>query len=659
MRTDSSFVDEIHEILEAPVYTDVIDTLRPNSIFVLDVSTPALTDVFIEAGGDFINFLKQAIFRVIQEKRGSDYDSETNYRNLKIEISGVSTIEMHDVNVRDYENKTVCFDCIVIAADAPKSYVKKGKVVCQLCGNSEDVSCDVNREIPHLKCDTPSCQKNIMKVNTENLITDDIQTLLLQEPMEKAKNNSPVIITAKILGSNVGTVFIGQRKRVTGIFRTVVQARQIEHEIVLEAASLEDLEETNFIKPDESALAKLKNFAAKDPIGYKKSVINSFAPHIFGFSSIKESILLSLLGGVKTDKKRGDIHILMVGDPSMAKSEILKSAKKVTQKSIYTSGKGSSAAGLTIGMVKLSDGRQVAQAGVIPLCSGGFAFIDEFDKMNKDDRSGLHEAMEQQTVSIAKAGTKMTLPAETTILAAANPTHGKYDTSQSLGDNLDVPPALLSRFDLTWLFIDRIHRDEDRAKAKHIINSFTNNSENNNVFLSELELTSVLNYSRTLKPVITDNVVERILKLYEKLRDMCREEEMTKLPVGTRQLEAIIRMSIAHAKLFFRSSVIEEDLIAVENLLKSSLDTFGLDLSKGNFNQAFLDGIKTKDTKEQIALSIWYNVGDENGNVKVDTFIKELSNADKFDQSSANRVFTDWEKNIIIKRNPDGSYRKT
>ena len=140
---------------------------------------------------------------------------------------------------------------------------------------------------------------------------------------------------------------------------------------------------------------------------------------------------------------------------------------------------------------------------------------------------------------------------------------------------------------------------------------------------------------------------------------MCRDEEMTKLPVGTRQLEAIIRMSLAHAKLFFRNRVIEEDLVAVENLLKSSLDTFGLDLSKGNFNQAFLDGIKTKDTKEQIALTVWYNVADENGNVKVDTFIKELSNADKFDQNSANRVFTDWEKNIIIKRNPDGSYRKT
>ena len=660
MRTESAFVDDLKEVFSAAKYSNVIDILRSNSVFVLDVTPETITDIFLEAGADFTKYVRQAIYKVAGQKRSSDFDPELFFRNLRIELIGVNAIEMHDISAREHERKTVTFDCIVIAADTPKSYVKKGKLVCQLCGHSEDVECDSNRDLPSMKCSTRSCLKNTLKVDSENLITDDIQTILMQETMEKSKNHSPVILTGKLTGCNVGTVFVGQKKRITGIFRSVIVPKKAENEIVIEVATTEDLEETELIKPDEVTLSKLKNFAEKSPKEYKEAVIKSFSPHIYGNKDVKESIILSLLGGVSTKKKRGDIHILMVGDPSMAKSELLKSARGVTQKSIYTSGKGSSAAGLTIGMVKLSDGRMVAQAGVLPLCSGGFAFIDEFDKMNKDDRSGLHEAMEQQTVSIAKAGTKMTLPAQTTILAAANPRAGKYDLEQSLGDNLDVPSPLLSRFDIIWLFIDEIHRDDDREKAKHIIDSFTKQDDTEyNSYLSETELMSVLNYGRDIEPVLTDDVIKSILKLYEKMRELCKETANEKLPVGTRQLEAIIRMSMAHAKLFFRSNVINSDLEAVESLLTKSLDSFGLDLSKGNFNQAFLDGIRTKDTKEQTALSVWYKVADEFGNVKVDKFLKELSEAPKFSQDTANRLFTDWERELIVKRNPDGSYRKT
>ena len=352
--------------------------------------------------------------------------------------------------------------------------------------------------------------------------------------------------------------------------------------------------------------------------------------------------------------------MLMVGDPSMAKSEILKSAKKITQKSIYTSGKGATAAGLTIGMVKLPNGTQVAQAGVLPLCSGGYALIDEFDKMGREDRSSMHEAMEQQTVSIAKAGTKMTLPAEATILAAANPKFGKYDSQQSLGDNLEVPSPLISRFDIIWLFLDDVHRDKDRAKAKHIIESFKkNDSKEYDTYLNDTELMSVLNYARELEPVLNDETVERILKLYEKLRELGRDEQQQKLPVGVRQLEAIVRMSTAHAKLMLRSHVLPEDVDAVQKILSDSLDSFGLDLNKGGFNQSFLDGLKTKDTKERIALSVWYKVANEDGDVKSEKFLKELSEAPKFDENSASRYFGQWEQQNKIKMNKDGTWRRT
>ena len=248
-----------------------------------------------------------------------------------------------------------------------------------------------------------------------------------------------------------------------------------------------------------------------------------------------------MAGGVN-GKRRGDINVLLVGDPSMAKSELLKFGKKITQTSIYTSGKGTSAAGLTIGMVKLSDGTMIAQAGVLPLCSGGFAFIDEFDKMNKLDRSSMHEAMEQQTVSRAVAGTQLTLPAKTSILAAANPKFGKYDPAESLGENINVPPALLSRFDLIWLIKDKVDLHSDMAKANHILNTYSDDKEMEKPYLEPKQLMAYINYIRTAKPKLSNETRREILKIYEKMRQLSKEDESA-LAIGTRQLEALIRLS--------------------------------------------------------------------------------------------------------------------
>ena len=656
--TPSYYTDELYEILSSPKHTEVIDALRPNSTYVLDISNEKIIDIYVETGKNFMTYLFDAVIKVIADKKGSS--ALKTYRNLRIELTGSTIINMHDITSREHEGKTITFDCTVIAAEPPKTYVKRGVAVCVLCGNEEECVANQDREINIPRCTTPSCKLAKMKLDSSRVVTDDIQTLLMQEPMDKAKNHSPVILMGKIIGTNVGTVFIGQPKRITGIFRSIIDYKTNENEILIDVASIEDLEETELIKPDEETISKLKLKSEKEPDEYKSEIVNSFAPHIFGYSEIKESVLLSLLGGSNNSKKRGDIHMLMVGDPSMAKSEILKSEKKITQKAIYTSGKGATAAGLTIGMVKLPNGTQVAQAGVLPLCSGGFALIDEFDKMGREDRSSMHEAMEQQTVSIAKAGTKMTLPAEATILAAANPKFGKYDSDQSLGDNLEIPSPLISRFDIIWLFLDDVHRDKDRAKAKHIIESFKkNDSKDYNTYLTDTELMSVLNYCRELEPVLNDETVERILKLYEKLRELGREEQQQKLPVGVRQLEAIVRMSTAHAKLMLRSHVLPEDVDAIQKILSDSLDSFGLDLNKGGFNQTFLDGLKTKDTKERIALSVWYKVADDKGNVKSEKFLKELTEAPKFDENSASRYFGQWEQQNKIKMNKDGTWRRT
>ena len=469
MMTESAKFDLIKQGLYDNKYIDTIDGLRPNSTFSFNPSEEPFLDVYLEDAKNFIDVLKDAIFSVLAEKRGNLAMIKSAYSDLVIKLTTDKLIQMHDITSK-HENTTITFDCQIIATDLPKTYVKSANFICDSCGRDVKINCNLDRKIAQPFCPNPPCKNLKMGVDTKSIITDDIQTILMQQFMEDSENSSPVILTGKMVGNNVRTSFVGQRKRITGLFRSIVDLKSNENEIFIDILCLDNLEENKPTEPSKEELAKIIEDSGKD--SFIDDIIGSFAPHIYGYRDIKLAILLELVGGVRTNK-RGDINTLLVGDPSMAKSELLKFAKTVTNRSIYTSGRGSSAAGLTIGMVKMDSGKFVAQAGVLPICDNGFAFIDEFDKMNKEDRSSMHEAMEQQTVSIAKAGIQMTLPTRTSILAAANPKYGMYDSDVTLRDNIDIPAPLLSRFDMIWLIKDRVHVTEDMEKANHILNSFT------------------------------------------------------------------------------------------------------------------------------------------------------------------------------------------
>ena len=411
---------ELHDYLSSVDHTTIIDALRPNSTYTLEVSDEKIIDIYSDANGKFMDILRTTVLRILAEKK-PNVDVEQIYKNLKIRLVTSNKLFMHNLNSKNHENLIVTFDCDVIAAEHQMTYTTECDLICPKCYKKTFVKCNFNKKLPTIHCDNFSCKKALLEVDEETAKTDNLQHVLLQEFMEDSVSNSPIILEGLITGDLVGSIFVGQKKRITGLYRSVFNTKTNENKILIDVISEKDLDNSCDILLTDDELNVIKKLIDQDD--FLTKMCSSFAPQIYGYETLKKSILLQLVGGVG-GLKRGDVNVLLVGDPSMAKSELLKFANKITQKSIYTSGKGSSAAGLTIGLVKLDNGKHVAQAGVLPLCSGGFAFIDEFDKMNTVDRSGLHEAMEQQTVSIAKAGFRMTLPSKTAILAAANPKFG-------------------------------------------------------------------------------------------------------------------------------------------------------------------------------------------------------------------------------------------
>ncbi len=645
--TESAKIDILKQALIDNRYTDVIDSMRPDSTISINPSQSGFIDIFINSSNDFMSLLFEAICRVKAQKDTNLELIKASFAGIKIDLVGELLVNMHDINSKN-ENCTVTFECQILATDSPKSYIKEAQFECAICNREYEAKCDLDRKITAPLCTNTQCKHAKTVIRTDKMITDDVQTILMQEPMEKSKHSSPTIFVGKLVGTLCRTSYVGQKKEITGLFRSDVDLKKNEHDVFIDVLSVRDLNDVKPLLPTDEEEKKLVDDSKKD--GFVDKVVNSFAPMIYGYNDIKLSILLQLVGGVKT-QKRGDINMFLIGDPSMAKSELLKFASGLVQKSVYTSGRGSSAAGLTIGIVKMSDGRNIAQAGVLPMCDGGLACIDEFDKMNIDDRSAMHEAMEQQTVSIAKAGISMTLPSRTSVLAAANPKYGMYDNDNSLKDNINIPTPLLSRFDLIWLIQDKIHMTSDRLKANHILDSFDNDMSDD-CYMTEELMIKYINLAKRLKPKLTTEAKKTLLDIYEAMRKASSKSEM---PVGTRQLEATVRLAMAYAKLHFREEVNSDDINKIKYLIEKTYESFGSSISSGGVqSQIFQD---SKSIKEHEVLSVWNGCKNIEGKVKLRDFEKSLLE-NGMSKEKAEALISRWENNNAIKLNSDGTYTR-
>lgn len=528
--------------------------------------------------------------------------------NVRFRLPQGFTIRLRELGA-EHIDTLVQVEAVALRVSVSKPYLVIPVYKCVKCGFAATGVVGLTEVFAPSRCpnivDGEKCN-GPMALDASSSYSINHQRILLQERQEELESGVlPRGVQALLTDDLVDKVKPGSRIRVTGIFRAYKPTRsQSERglETFLEINYFE-LAEKDYetLELSEKDLEEIKRMAA-DP-WLKEKMIESLAPGIYGLRDIKEAILLALVGAPPVHlpdgtRVRGDSHILIIGDPGTGKSQLLQTVAKLVPRGIYTSGKGSSGVGLTAAVIKDARGEFMLEAGAMVLADGGVCLIDEIDKMSENDRSAIHEALEQQTVTITKAGIHATLNARCGVIAAGNPTFGKYLRDRSVADNINLPPTILSRFDLIFIVEDRPDEERDRELAEFVLK--VRGQGQINVPYRPEQLRKYISYARlNCHPELSQEAIDILNKFYIEMR---RKSEAPDSPIviTTRQLEGLVRLTKAHARLRLSPIADAGDAEAAIRLYKIFLQSIGVQTSTGE--KADLSTVYVGKTTEELSV---------------------------------------------------------
>lgn len=509
----------------------------------------------------------------------------------------------------DHIGKLVMIDAIIVRATPVQPLVVKAAFRCRRC--NEITFVDQKGPLMRVPLFCANCKARQFDFDEKESSFMDSQEIRAQEkPEELPPGQLPRSIDVTLRDDLVDTARPGDRASITGIVRaqqTMASRRGglRTFELYLDAnyvdvsgREAEILE----ITPEEERYLKA---LSKDPWILNRLKM-SIAPSIYGYEDVKEAILYLLHGGVRKElpdgiNLRGDMNVLLVGDPGTAKSALLQYVARVAPRGLYTSGRGSTAAGLTAAVIRERAGGMALEAGALVLADKGVCSIDEIDKMRPEDRVAIHEAMEQQTVSVAKGGIVATLNARASVLAAANPALGRYDPYRNVSENINLPITILSRFDLIFVFRDMPDEELDRRMSDHILRTHQIRATpmpEASPLPPEI-LRKYISYARRIAPTLTDEAIRELKDFYLKMRATSGASD-SPIAITPRQLEALIRISEARAKCFLRDKVTAEDAKAAIRLMTISLQHVGIDVATGKIDIDVIMTGKPKSLRDRM-----------------------------------------------------------
>ncbi len=687
-QTESALADKVKEFLtqfKDPTgsfsYVEQIDQMMPKraKYIVVDfndlVSVPFIESKFVESPDEILNAFSRAIKEILQERfpeyaRKIEHDIRARIANFPAERS------LRQIN-SEVITKMTSVSGMVVRASEVKPLAKELTYKCLDKHISKFTLLDGMSLDKAVKCQSPKCPYTNLAIVAEESRFIDFQIVRLQElPEDLPPGQLPHYVNVSMKQDLVDYARPGDRIILTGIVRIeqervfgVKQSESALYRLRMDGNNIEFIggrgikgsrrTEREEISPDEQ---KIIRTLSKNPDIYDR-LIASFAPHIRGHELFKEAILLLIVGSTQRalsdgSKIRGDINVFLVGDPGTAKSEMLKFCARIAPRGLYTSGRGSTAAGLTAAVVRDASGIFMLEAGAVVLGDQGLVCIDEFDKMRPEDRSALHEVMEQQSASIAKGGIVATLNARTSILAAANPMFGKYDPFKNLTENVNLPIPLLTRFDLVFVVRDIPHEEKDRQIAQHILSQHGTSGTDTTSLIDVDILTKYLAYAKQNDPVLTKQAENKIMEFYLKMRSVEGEDKEKMITITPRQLEGLIRLSTARARILLKNQVEEDDADRAIYLFNEMLKNAGIDVNTGKIDIGVLQGRpRSEVSKLATFMEILKSLeGEPQSPVLEQTFVDELVKSEKFNEEEARNYIRRMVRDATIYESKPGYY---
>ena len=654
------YFDRINNMMASGAQSLMVDYID------LDSYSPVLAKEITHKPDEHLEAFNEAVLVVLREIH-PDYEQEIRDK-IRVRIGNYTVQKgLREINA-DLIDKLVSISGMVVRSSEVKPLAKKVAYRCMNCNTVSEAQLKGLVMKKPLKCH--ACAEKELEMDPENSVFIDFQMVRLQElPEDLPAGQLPHYIEVTVMSDLVDQCRPGDRIILTGIIRieqeqVLPQSKTSLFRLRMEGNNIEylggragskdtrSIERITISTEDER---QIRTIASKSD-AYEK-LIASFAPHIYGHEPIKEAILLLIVGSVTKrledgSARRGDINILLVGDPGTAKSEMLKFTAKIAPRGLYTSGRGSTAAGLTAAVIRDKSGIMMLEAGAVVLGDQGIVCIDEFDKIKPEDRSALHEVMEQQTCSVAKGGIVATLNARTSILSAANPIYGKYDPYKNITENVNLPVPLLTRFDLIFIVRDSPDKEKDNLVASHIL-EIHRDTEHAARPVIDIDLFSkYLSYAKQIEPALTPEAIDIIRSYY---MDMRRVESEGMITVTPRQLEGLIRLASARARLLLKDMVDTEDAQRAIYLVDQMMRTAGVDVNTGKTDLGVLYGKpQSVVSKEKTFMEAFRGLtGPENNDVEDKALVDELMKDGRFTDEEARKYIQKFNREgQIFERRP-------